>query len=287
MASIGATLPGSGQRYDPDFQSRLLTDMMRKRTLADNQSAQDNVNAHTRQGWSDSAQQLALSESQRMAQDNANPRTSNGESMDISNYGGGRSASEGASGSSGGGQAVSKPPMPPELDGRYMPLIGMDFTPDSTVAPQVTLGQAAYSAGNAHDAQDAEFGLLKAKSGQLGRSAIDSLRSEMSGRGIGGSGTELRGVGDRIAASVDPLAQLNSTHLREDYANTQRERDIAESRVSQQFQGDITQRGQNQSMMQALNTLKAMLAQTKYQGEIGQNQFNKKLSYEQFLNGQR
>lgn len=225
------------------------------------------------------AQKYALGQSLSMQANPANPRSVTDTSMTIKSPGsvpGGQGGSQGggSNGDGGGSGAPQGGQLPPNIDGHYMPLINMGFTPSAVSAPHAALGAASYSPADAQAFQDAEFGKAKATAGSLGRSAVEGLRGEMSGRGIGGSGSEMRGVSDRLAAATNPLADLNVAHLGQDYAHAQNERNIAESRVSQQFQGDLTQRGQDLSTQQAMNALKAMLAQTKYQGDITQRNFD-------------
>lgn len=171
----------------------------------------------------------------------------------------------GSRGMQGGGN-----PLPPNIAGHYMPLIEMQQPTLGGVPPRETMPEADFTPGDATAHQDAAFGRLKASSGQLGRSAVDSLRNELAGRGILGSGTEFRGTADRIASAVQPLADLNVSHLGQEYAASQRARELSENRAQTKFSGDISQRGQDASMIQALNALKAALTQTQYSGELQQ-----------------
>lgn len=153
--------------------------------------------------------------------------------------------------------------------------------PDLSSLPTVARGDASYSPSDLRAAQQAEFGLAKAQAGALGRSGIRGLRSELSGRGILGSGAEIQGTVDQLRSTLQPLSDLNAAHLRESYGAAERERDRAEARADTEFQGGIAQRGQDLSAQGLRASLyegeanrAAREAEARYQGEIAQRSQN-------------
>lgn len=184
--------------------------------------------------------------------------------------GGGSSSTTQRQSASGGSAGVRQ--FPPDMQGRFMPLVELgqiDQTPPQLPA-QVQRAGGSFTPEDATAHQNAAYARLKATSGQAGRSAVDSLAAEMGGRGIGGSGTFMRGVGDRIASAVQPLADLNVAHLGEEYNAAGRARQLAEQAASESYQGGISQRATDISAAQALQQLRAQLAAQKYSGEISQ-----------------
>lgn len=223
------------------------------------------------------AQRYALGESARLQADPSNPRTVNDTSMSISNGGMASGSASGStrrtpSGLSGAGAGGFV--MPPALDGKYMPLVNMpEFNPTAgnPLPPQVSMGAGDFTPEDATGYQNAAFARLKDKSGQLGRSAVDSLAAELAGRGISGeSGTFGRGLADRVSQSVQPLADLNVAHLGEEYQAANRSRQMSENARLAQYSGNINQRNQDMSTQLAIDQLKSALAQQQYSGGIQQ-----------------
>jgi hypothetical protein len=220
------------------------------------------------------ASNLALVQNQNLSQDSSNPRTVTDDSMQISNGG---SAMRSASGSSGSGSGRIVPSggfgtSIPQIDGRYMSLVAApNPSLDSSTQPNVTMPDADFSPGDAKAYQDAAFANLKAKSGAMGKSAIDSLIAQLAGRGITSSGTTGRGIAQEIIRANDPLNDLNVEHLGQEYEAAGRARELSENRAQAIYSGNLSQRAQNISSQTALNNLKAQLALAQYQGEIGQN----------------
>lgn len=103
-------------------------------------------------------------------------------------------------------------------------------------------------------ARTAAFGRAKDQSGQTARAAIDALRGEMAGRGLLGSGIE----GGRTAEIVGQAAQGSNEVSREqaiqDAANAARMGEM-------QYQGGITQRGQDISALEAEKARQAQAMQ--------------------------
>lgn len=126
--------------------------------------------------------------------------------------------------------------------------------------PQVSLGPIP----DATAAQEAAFGSAKAQAGSLGRSALDSLRSELAERGMMGGGTEARGLVDILASSTNPLSDLNVSQQGERLGIAQHTQDLAAQQAATQYGGGITQRGQdiqNQQFQAQLAQQRALAAQ--------------------------
>jgi hypothetical protein len=258
--------------------------LQQQQELAANRKRQDDLDARARQAklnaYEDEATQNALT-AQRYALDQSymmqgsdNPRSVRDTSMTISN-GGNVSASGGASESSGSRPSVGSfggNPAGPQIDGRYMSLVQAPTPSLNESTPgQVSLNAQSYGPQDAKAHQDAAFARLKDKSGALGQGAIQSLAAMLAGRGISGqSGTFGRGLADRVAQAVQPLADLNVAHLGEEYAAAAHAQDLGAARDNAIFQGGIAQRGQDIASQQALNSLKAQLAQLGYSGGIQQ-----------------
>lgn len=235
------------------------------------ESAQQQVDSGRRDGL---AEQYALDNSVMMQGNSDIPRQVTDTSMTIPGGGmapnGGSSSTTNRQSASGGSAGTRQ--LPPEIQGRFMPLVELgqiDQTPPQ-LPPQVQRQGGSFTPEDATGYQNAAYARLKARAGEAGRSAIDSLANEMAGRGIGNSGTMLRGMSDRIASAVQPLADLNVAHLGEEYDAAGRARQLAESAASDSYHGGISQRSTDISAAQALQQLKAQLAMQKYQGGISQ-----------------
>lgn len=125
---------------------------------------------------------------------------------------------------------------------------GTPVTPPTVGGPSAP-GYTDLAASNA--AQNAAFGQLKAKSGALGRSALQGLRGELSGRGILGSGAEGRGLTDILAGATNPLSDLNTAALKENVGIGIHNQDLAQQTNLEKYRGSITQRGQDIGVQQA------------------------------------
>lgn len=213
------------------------------------------------------AQRFALDQSHLMQQDPNMPRTVTDTSMTI-----------------GPGGVGTQKMLPPNLMGRFKNLINnatykapTDLnmsTPD-----KVAMKEADFSPIDATAYQDAQYARLKEKAGLMGKSAVGSLSSELAGRGIGNaSGAFGKGLANIVSQSVQPLSDLNVSHLEEEYKAAQRARELSESRVQNEYSGNITQRGQDLNQQNALNALKMALADNRYQSD-----FNKSNQWQQLL----
>lgn len=106
------------------------------------------------------------------------------------------------------------------------------------------VGAAHVAPPDMSGARSAAFGRAKDSAGQTARAALESLQSEMAGRGILGSGIEGGNTANIIAKAGQGVNEVSREQAIQD-AN-------AASQYGQmQYQGDITQRGQDLSAQQA------------------------------------
>jgi hypothetical protein len=255
---------------DPDAARRRMLqtgEMYRKQTEADAREKQNQITQDQFTNNKLTAERYALDQSLGMQGNPNNPRTVHDTSMTISSPGGEASSSATSGGSRrvtggfGGNGA-------PQIDGRYMNLVGPSPDLNSTPSPRATMGDGNFTPTDARAYMDAAFARLKASSGAAGQSGIQTAASQLAGRGIGGSGSFGRAIGEQVARATQPLADLNVAHLGQEYAAAGHAQDLNAQRNNAIYQGDIQQRGQDQSMMAALNALKAQIAAQKYSGEI-------------------
>lgn len=247
------------QSGDQQRKQREAEDLNRQRQATQDESAR----------YSLMAQKSAYNQSQALQTDSRNPRTTNGEVMNISDGSGEGSASGSARRLPTGGFGSANP----QIDGRYMSMV--EFKPptlnSSPTPPREVMPEGDFTPPDAKAFQDAAFARLKDKSGALGQSAISSLASQLAGRGISGSsGTFARGTAQQIVNATQPLADLNVAHLGDEYQAAQHAQDLSANRANTIYQGGIAQRGQDLSNQNALNNLMAQLSMTEYQGKIGQ-----------------
>jgi hypothetical protein len=125
------------------------------------------------------------------------------------------------------------------------------FTPIQ--APQLP-AQARIGAPDMAAAQAAQFARAKDQAGEVARSALAGLRSQLGGRNLLGSGAELRGMANVANRGVAQLGELS------------RDQAIQGSEANQQaalanFQGQITQRGQDIGAQQWVNQFNAQQQQ--------------------------
>lgn len=249
-----------------------------------NRAAQDQINADQFTNNRLNAERSALEQSHGL-QSGPNPRTVTDTSMTISN-GGQVQGTQNSRTTSGGGGTTGVRQLPPDLQGRFMPLIelGQQSIPSTPTPPEVQMPQPDYTPADATAHQNAAANRLKERAGQQGRSAITSLAEELAGRGISGaSGSFGRGVADIAAQTIQPQSDLNVAHLGQEYAASGRARELSEARAGLGYQGGIQQRGQTIGAQQAIDQLRASLAQTKYQGEIAQRNQNLEAIYRMLI----
>lgn len=90
-------------------------------------------------------------------------------------------------------------------------------------------------------ANSAAYGRAKDVAGQQGRAALDALHDVMGARGLTGSGISMNRAGGVIGAANSNLADVNREQLIQSLAQNR-------ARASEQFQGNIAQRGQDVSL---------------------------------------
>ena len=146
---------------------------------------------------------------------------------------------------------------------------GVSFTPGSTPG-QVAWGNLDFTPADARAHQDAAFSRLKATSGQLGRNSVTSMRGELADRGILGSGVEARGLTDRLASTLQPLADLNVAQLQEEYDAAQRAQELALAQETAKYSGGINQRGQDIGLISSREGNALQAAMANMQGGISQ-----------------
>lgn len=102
--------------------------------------------------------------------------------------------------------------------------------------PQVSMPDT--SAANA-----AAFGRAKDQAGQTARASLTALRNEMAGRGLRGSGIEGAEVGKTIARGAAGVNEFTREQAIQDAGNLS-------DQAQREYQGRITQRGQDIGMAQ-------------------------------------
>lgn len=155
---------------------------------------------------------------------------------------------------------------------------GLDFkTPGSVQSPSLAglsaaAGQAMSANGgakptlapvNTDAAQAATFNRAKDQEGLTATGALTGLRSALGGRNMLGGGTEARATADVVNASAGRLGDVSRQS-----AITKAGLDNANATTN--FQGAITERGQDYQREESANSLAGDLATAGYQGQIQQ-----------------
>lgn len=133
-----------------------------------------------------------------------------------------------------------------------------------------TSGAPAGGASHAHiapvdttAADTAAFGRAKDQVGQEATGALTGLRSALAGRNMLGSGLEERAT---TAAATSAAGQLGDVSRQQAITHA----DTAQKNAETNFQGDVTQRGQDFQKEEAGNSLAGSLAIAGQQGAITQ-----------------
>lgn len=264
--SIGARI-GSNPAIEALRNQQFQNQAKRQNQLDQNEIARKEFerNALTAQG-------NALNQAHAMQSNPENPRTVTDTSMTIGNNGSILSGKVNSSQMSGGTTKM----LPPNLEGRFMNLLegnGAKFQKPTDLnmgmPPRETMPAASFSPTDATAFQEAQFSRLKDKAGLLGRSAVNSLSSELAGRGISGaSGAFGKGLADIVSQTTQPLADLNVAHLGEQFRDSQLARQMAEQRSATEFSGALQQRGQDFNQQNALNALKMSLSDREFESDL-------------------
>lgn len=109
--------------------------------------------------------------------------------------------------------------------------------------------------------QSAAFARAKDQAGSIGRSALNSLNDVMGARGITGSGIGVNQAGGVVQEGARQLGDVNREQLIQSLA-------MARQRASEQYQGNITQRGQDVTQ-QGNNVNKNLTIQQSLLGILG------------------
>lgn len=130
-----------------------------------------------------------------------------------------------------------------------------DYQPQTYNNPQVQYQtpEGPDVGAAAAKAEEAAFAKAKATAGSLGRSSLEGLRSDLAERGILRSGTQSRGLVDRLAAATNPLSDINAAGLKEQVGIAEHNKDLGFQAANQKYQGEITQRGQDIGGVNAAN----------------------------------
>lgn len=112
-------------------------------------------------------------------------------------------------------------------------------------------------------AEGAAFNKAKDQVGLEASGALTGLRSALGGRGLLGGGLEERGT---TAAATSAAGQLGDVTRQQAVTRA----DEAQKEATTNYQGDITQRGQDFQKEEANNSLAGSLALGGYQGQITQ-----------------
>lgn len=112
-------------------------------------------------------------------------------------------------------------------------------------------------------AEAASFNRAKDQVGQESAGALTGLRSALGGRGMLGSGLEERGT---AAAATSAAGELGDVSRQQAVTRA----DEAQKNATTNFQGDVTQRGQDFQKEEAGNSLAGNLAMAGYSGQITQ-----------------
>lgn len=108
-------------------------------------------------------------------------------------------------------------------------------------------------------ARAAAFGRAKDLAGQNAQAAIRSLREQMAGRGLLGSGLETAGTGEIIGRTAQGLTDVGRDQALKDV-------DASTELAKMGYQGDITQRGQDLEAQMARERLAQAYQQNAMEG---------------------
>lgn len=155
---------------------------------------------------------------------------------------------------SGSGRGAAPTVTMPAVDGAGGTGAGGSSAPASTphIAP------VDFTAANT-----AAFATAKDQAAQTARASLNSLAGELSARGMGGAGYEAGEIGKRVVTAADSIGAAGR-------AQAQHEADLGAQAASENYQGDIAQRGQDTSMAEADANRRASLASTAFSGGITQ-----------------
>lgn len=177
------------------------------------------------------------------------------------------SGSGGTSGStSGSTSGASGAGLPPSIAGLTSAAAGATLP---TIAAPASAGGSSSTAHpqlapvDTSAAQAATFARAKDQVGQTASGALTGLRAALGGRGMLGSGLEERGT---AAAATGAAGQLGEVSRQAAVTKA----GLDNQNATTNFQGAITERGQDFAKEEAANSLAGDLAKTTYAGQIQQ-----------------
>jgi hypothetical protein len=207
--------------------------------------------------WYDAmhAEALRTSTAQGTAQGSELKAASTAAGVPIGSSSSSSSSTTGTSSGSGGGSSL-----PPSIAGLTAAASGaVPSTPgDGGIAPRAQIAPVDTSAAEA-----ATFNRAKDQVGETASGALTGLRSALGSRGLLGSGLEERGT---AAAAVGAAKELGDVTRQSAITKA----NLDNQNATTNFQGQISQRGQDFQREEAANSLAGDLAKTTYEGQIQQ-----------------
>lgn len=222
---------------------------------AASQKLLDEAGAAAQRQHEQTMRENALAEQQRLLQNHANPRTTDGARMQVSNAGDVAAQSDftqrssGQTSRGGGGVAIGGGVFPDvsqlmnQIQSQLPPVQALQRAP----APQVPQNTGA-------------FARAKDVSGRVGNKAIDALRNSMTQRGISDSGLAAMGeagiLGDIARQQADAEYQEASVNTGRQWDANQLGYQGALRENAMDYQGSLSQRNQSlQALMQLMGYL--------------------------------
>ena len=194
------------------------------------------------------AQKNALTQQQRLMDNDENPRTTTGESMEISNMGGSpRSSSQtsGTYGNSAYDQAT-------QLQQQMQALQAFQ----GQLAPQAQLQRVAAPTPPRLSGPSRAFSHAKDVSGRTGSAAIKALHDLMSRRGMSDSGLETAGESEILGNVARQQSDAEYGAVEKDAAQQWQAAQLGYqgdmNQAQTAYQGQIQQNGQQQNLLQQL-----------------------------------
>lgn len=147
----------------------------------------------------------------------------------------------------------------------------MPSLPSMPQAATAGAGRVAHvAAPDLTKANDAAFARAKDKQGAINTASLTSLRSVLGGRNLLGSGAEYRGTSGIAQRGMGELGQVNRD-------NAMRDATAAENSASQNYQGDITQRGQDLAASSGSAQAQNQMALARFNAEIGMREAQQRM----------
>lgn len=173
---------------------------------------------------------------------------------------GSQSSSSSSSTGTTSGSSTGSSGLPPSIAGLTQAAAGATQPGGGPggMAPRAKIASVDTSAAEA-----ATFNRAKDQVGETASGALTGLRSALGSRGMLGSGLEERGT---AAAAVGAARELGDVSRQSAITKA----NLDNQNATTNFQGEITQRGQDYQREEAANSLAGDLAKTTYEGQIQQ-----------------